>query len=57
VRGWLLRFAAHAEWIRAGFTVPARDLDPDPAPVEATGSVFADAVTAVAAAASAAVAR
>jgi hypothetical protein len=54
VRGWLRRFAAHAEGIRAGFTVLARDLDPDPGPIEATGSVFADAVSAVRAAASAA---
>jgi hypothetical protein len=54
VRGWLRRFAAHAERIRAAFTVLARDLDPDPPPIEATDSVFADAVIAVHAAASAA---
>jgi hypothetical protein len=57
VRGWLRRFAVHAERIRAGFTVLARDLDPDPPPIEATGSSFADAATAVRAAASAAVVR
>jgi len=54
VRGWLRRFAEHAERIRASFTVLARDLDPDPPPIEATGSVFADAVAAVEMAASAA---
>ncbi len=57
VRGWLRRFAAHAERIRAAFTVLARDLDPDPPPIEATGSVFADAAIAVRAAAAAAVVR
>jgi hypothetical protein len=54
VRGWLRRFAAHAERIRAAFTVLARDLDPDPLPVQAAGSVFADATAAVRAAATAA---
>ena len=57
MRGWLRRFAAHAERIRAAFTVLARDLDPDPPPIEATGSVFADAAIAVRAAAAAAVVR
>lgn len=57
VRGWLRRFAAHAERIRAGFTVLAGDLDPDPPPIEAASSVFADAVSAVKAAAAAAVVR
>lgn len=54
VRGWLRRFSAQAEPIRAAFTVLARDLDPDPAPIEATNSAFADAATAVQAAAAAA---
>jgi hypothetical protein len=54
VRGWLRRFTAQAEPIRAAFTVLARDLAPDPSPIEATGSVFADAATAVLSAAAAA---
>ena len=54
VRGWLRRFAAHAEGIRAAFTVLARDLDPDPPPIEATSSAFADAAAAVLSAAAAA---
>jgi hypothetical protein len=57
VRGWLRRFAARAEWIRAAFTVLTRDLDADPPPIEACGSLFADAVTAVRAAAAAAGSR
>jgi hypothetical protein len=54
VRGWLRRFTARAEPIRGAFTVLARDLDPDPAPIEATSSVFADAAGAVLSAAAAA---
>lgn len=54
VRGWLRRFAAHAEPIRAGFTVLARDLNPDPPAIEATSSAFADAANAVLSAAAAA---
>jgi len=54
VRGWLRRFADRAEWIRAAFTVLTRDLDSDPPPLPACGSVFADAVAAVRAAAAAA---
>jgi hypothetical protein len=54
VRGWLRRFGAQAEGIRAGFTVLARDLASDPPPIEATSSVFADAAAAVQAAAMAA---
>jgi hypothetical protein len=57
VRGWLRRFTARAEPIRAAFTVLARDLDPDPPPIEATSSVFADAAIAVLSAAAAAGAR
>jgi hypothetical protein len=55
VRGWLRRFGAHAERIRAAFTVLARDLAPDPPPIEATGSAFADAASAVLSAAAAGV--
>lgn len=47
VRGWLRRFAARAEPIRVAFTVLARDLAPDPPPIEATSSAFADAASAV----------
>jgi hypothetical protein len=54
VRGWLRRFTALAEPIRAAFTVLARDLDPDPPPIEVTSSVFADAASAVVSAAAAA---
>ena len=54
VRGWLRRFTALAGSIRAAFTVLARDLDPDPPPIEATSSVFADAASAVLSAAAAA---
>jgi hypothetical protein len=54
VRGWLRRFAVLAEPIRVAFTVLARDLDPDPPPIEATGCMFADVVSAVQAAAAAA---
>jgi hypothetical protein len=54
VRGWLRRFAVQAESVRAAFTVLARDLDPDPPAIEASGSVFADAVSAVVSAAAAA---
>jgi hypothetical protein len=47
VRGWLRRFAARAEQIRAVFTVVGVSLDPDPVPPSPAGSVFADAVGAV----------
>ena len=57
VRGWLRRFGAHAEPIRAAFTVLARDLAPDPPPIEATSSAFADAASAVLSAAAAASVR
>jgi transposase-like protein len=57
VRGWLRRFGSRAEEIRAAFTVLTRDLDPDPPPIEATGSAFADAARAVLSAAAAAGAR
>jgi len=54
VRGWLRRFAAVAEAVRVWFTVVAHDLDPMLAPIVPTGSVFADAVEAIAVAARAA---
>ena len=54
VRGWLRRFAVTAEAVRVWFTVVAHDLDPMLAPIVPTGSVFADAVEAIAVAARAA---
>jgi hypothetical protein len=54
VRGWLRRFAAQAEPIRAAFTVLARELASDPPAIEPTGSAFADAASAVLSAAAAA---
>ena len=50
VRGWLRRFAARAESVRAGFTALAVDVDAGTAPPLAAGTVFADAVAAVLAA-------
>ena len=57
VRGWLRRFAAGADAIRAWFTVLAHDLDPMLAPLAPTGTPFGDAVEAVAVAARAAALR
>jgi len=57
VRGWLRRFAAVAERVRAHFTWWAVALDPMLGPVTPAGSSFADAVAAIGAAASAAVRR
>jgi hypothetical protein len=54
VRGWLRRFGEQAEPIRVAFTVLARDLAPDPPPIEAMSSSFADAASAVLSAAAAA---
>jgi hypothetical protein len=54
VRGWLRRFAAHAEAVRVWFTVLAHGLDPMLAPVAPTGTAVGDAVEAVAVAARAA---
>ena len=54
VRGWLRRFARSAESIRAWFAVLAHGLDPMLAPLVPTGSLFGDAVEAVAVAARAA---
>jgi hypothetical protein len=54
VRGWLRRFADRAEAVRSVFTVWLAAVDPDPVmPDPAGGGVFADAVMAVAAVASA----
>jgi hypothetical protein len=47
VRGWLRRFGARAERVRAAFTVLLVDCGPDPVVPAATGSLFADAVAAV----------
>jgi hypothetical protein len=57
VRGWLRRFAGRAEQVRAVFTVWLRALDPDPVMPGPAGSVVADAVTAIRAAAMAAAGR
>lgn len=54
VRGWLRRFAAHAESIRVVFTELAHTLDPELPAAEPTGSEFADAMDAIGAAARAA---
>jgi hypothetical protein len=54
VRGWLRAFAGNAERVRAAFTALLAELDPVPGPVPPAGSVFADAVQAVGAAAAAA---
>jgi hypothetical protein len=53
VRGWLRRFASRAEALRRVFTGLVRDLDADPPGLAPAGSAFADAVTAVLAAAAA----
>jgi len=47
VRGWLRRFAARAEVLRAWFTVLQVDIGVDPVPPAAVGTPFADAVAAV----------
>lgn len=49
VRGWLRRFAGRAEAVRTLFVRVLREVDPDPVIPAAAGSVFADAVAAVAA--------
>ena len=56
VRGWLRRFASRAESVRAAFTALAVTLVVDAVLAEPAGTVFADAVASVGAAA-AAVAR
>lgn len=57
VRGWLRRFGVWAEAIRVHFGVWAHVLDPELAPIKPAGSLFADAVEAVAVAGRAAVLR
>ena len=57
VRGWLRRFAARAEALRSAFTTLACALDPDPLLPGPSRSAVADAVTAIVAAALAAVRR
>ena len=47
VRGWLRRFAARAEAVRAAFTALLVECGPDPVVPAATGSSVADAVAAV----------
>jgi uncharacterized membrane protein YkvA (DUF1232 family) len=53
VRGWLRRFAERAEAVRSVFTVWLRAVDADPVMPDAAGSGFADAVTVIAAVATA----
>jgi hypothetical protein len=53
VRGWLRRFAGRAEAVRQVFTALLCAVDADPPGLEPAGSVFADAVAAVTAAAGA----
>jgi hypothetical protein len=53
VRGWLRRFAARVEAVRAVFTRWCRDLQPDPVLPGPTGSPWADALAAINAAAAA----
>jgi len=48
VRGWLRRFEANAEVIRALFTRCAVALDPELGPIVTAGSVVADALEAIA---------
>lgn len=47
VRGWLRRFAARAEPVRAVFTGWCRALDPDPVLPGPTGTAWADALAAI----------
>jgi hypothetical protein len=57
VRGWLRRFAARVEPVRAVFTRWCRDLAPDPVLPGPAGSAWADAIAAVLAVAAAVGAR
>lgn len=57
VRGWLRRFAARAEQVRARFTRLLLALDPSAPALVPAGSVVADAVEAIGRAAAAAVLR
>jgi hypothetical protein len=47
VRGWLRRFALHANGLRSMFTVALVAVSADPQTPAATGSLFADAVAAI----------
>ena len=53
VRGWLRRFAERTETVRSVFTVWLRAVEADPAMPGPAGGGFADAVTAIAAVATA----
>jgi hypothetical protein len=53
VRGWVRRLSARAGQVRAVFTVLVVALDPDPPPIGPAGSLLADAVAAITAAAAA----
>jgi hypothetical protein len=57
VRGWLRRFAGRVEAVRVVFTRWCRALAPDPVLPEPAGTAWADAVTAITAAAGAVAAR
>jgi transposase-like protein len=57
VRGWLRRFAARAETIRAHFTALAHRLDPSLGEIAPRASPFADAVEAIGVAARAVASR
>jgi hypothetical protein len=57
VRGWLRRFASRAEVLRAWFVQLLVAVAVDPVVPDAAGSVFADAVTAIAAATMAVIER
>jgi hypothetical protein len=57
VRGWLRRFAGRVEVVRGWFTGLLCAVAPDPVPPEPAGSVWADTVAAMRAAAAAVMAR
>jgi hypothetical protein len=57
VRGWLRRFGARVEAVRAVFTGWCRALDPDPVLPGPTATAWVDALAAIEAAAGAVVAR
>ena len=57
VRGWLRRFAGRVEAVRAVFTTLLRAVAADPVMPEPTGGAWADALAAIAAAATAAAGR
>lgn len=53
VRGWLGRMSSNAERVRVAFTQLCHRVDDDPGPLSSAGSVLADAVAAIGAAAAA----